>query len=88
MTSQTNTQFELQGGEQALITALGKGEPCMFVYEGPNAQPDSERTIRGAVLGKILRSEHLAGQDAAVPLPRTVGIIGAIITGELDMSGT
>ncbi len=88
MAGQTHTAFEPQGGEQALITALDKGEPCVFLYEEPYKQPDSQRTIRAEVLGKILRSEALGSEGLTVVIPRAVIIVGAIITGELDMSDT
>lgn len=75
-----------KGGEQALIDALRGGKPCIFIYKGEDKQPAEARTLRGEFLGRILRSEIWAEEIGA--LPRQIGIVGAVITGKLDMADT
>lgn len=79
---------ELEGGELTLVKALRAGKVCKFEYNGPKALPESQRTVRGDVLGKILRSENLGSERKAFKLPRNVHIYGAFIKGKLDMSDT
>lgn len=84
-TTSTDNEY-LKGGEQRLVNALRAGEPCEFVYEGKGKEPDAARTLRGEVLGQLLRGELVEGETERIKLGRAVKIEGAIITGTLDMS--
>ena len=79
------TQYpELQGGEPALIEALRAQKPCVFIKDGEGQLSAAERTIRGEILGQILRGQQIT--EAPLPPLKTVRIGRAVITGTLDMS--
>lgn len=73
----------LNAAETQLWRAFEAGEPCDFDKDAP----EDERTLRGDILGKILRRDPIEGV-AALDLPRQVRIAHAIISGPFDMSDT
>ena len=68
--------------EIKLWKALEAGEACGF---DKNA-PEEERTLRGDILGAILRRDAIEGVAPLTTLPRKAIISHAVITGMLDMS--
>ena len=75
--------IDLTPPERKLWRALAAGEICAFNPDGPKA----DRTVRGDVLGKLLRGEKI--DDRSPPcLPRQIVIFGVIISGVLDLSDT
>ena len=73
----------LTAPEKKLWQALEAGKLCRFHLKAD----DEDRSLRGDILGKILRGEPIAG-IAPPSRPRQVYIFGAVISGVLDMSDT